>query len=46
VRLQDRREIGQVARGMPNGEDGGHGLILLDETQHPPRRHGEALPNK
>jgi hypothetical protein len=39
--LQDGREIGQVARGMPNGKDGGHDSILLDQTQHPPRRHGD-----
>jgi hypothetical protein len=26
---------------MPNGKDGGHSSILLDEAQHPPRRHGD-----
>lgn len=30
VRLQDGREIGEVARGMPNCKDGGHESILLD----------------
>jgi hypothetical protein len=30
VRLQHERKVGQVACGMPNGKDGGHGSILLD----------------
>jgi hypothetical protein len=38
--LQYRREIGEIARGMPNGKDGGHLLILFDERKKPPLRHG------
>jgi leucyl aminopeptidase (aminopeptidase T) len=39
MRLQDGREIGEVARGMPNGKDGGHDSILLDETIRPSWNH-------
>jgi hypothetical protein len=35
MRLHDGREIGQVACGMSNGKDGGHGSILLDATIRP-----------
>jgi hypothetical protein len=30
MRLQHGRKISEVARGMPNGKDGGHDSILLD----------------